>query len=260
MKNTYISYLFILFTSIAVHAQKKSELLMEIQTLKVQLDSTKALVTEARKNERVSLARAESFESQVKELQDANATLLKNLNSFAEISNKNSENINKTLASLEEKEKQLKTINDALASNDSTAIIVLTNAKQTLGENAQIGVSNGAVIVSTKKDAFFSEDTSTTVLETGIPTLEKIAAILTANPSMGLTIEGLSMTGELDLAALQASSLSTILQKQFSIAPERIIILGKDGNLKEGFNLKIHPQFGAFYLKVRESMKEGNKK
>ena len=80
---------------------------------------------------------------------------------------------------------------------------------------------------------------------------------MTANPEMALTIEGLSMTGNLQLPAQQAAAVSDALQK-LAIAPERLSTLGKDGNLKEGVILKIHPKFDAFYSLVREEMKRGN--
>jgi outer membrane protein OmpA-like peptidoglycan-associated protein len=194
----------------------------------------------------------------VVELQDANTTLLKNLSSFAEVSSKNSDNISKAMTSLNEKEKQLKSINDAISSNDSTAVIVLTNVKQTLGEDAKIGVSGGAVVISNNLIALFGGDTSTSVTTEAQSWLQKVANILTANPKMALTIEGLSMTGNLQLAVQQAAAISEVFQKQFTIAPERITILGKDGNFKEGVNLKIHPKYDAFYRMVKESMKNGN--
>lgn len=258
MKRILLILCFTFTTSSFLYAQKKSELIKEIQDLKTELDSTKALVADARKNERIGLARAESFKAQVTELQDANATLLKNLNSFAEVSNKNSENINMALAKLAEKENQLKAINNAITSNDSTAVVVLTNAKQTLGENARIGVSNGSVIISSSLESLFGETPGFAVNDSGVAWLEKIAAILKANDNVSVTIEGLSMTGELDLAAQQASAIGTVLQKQFSIDPKRINSLGKDGNFKEGINLKIHPNYNQFYLMVKENMKSSN--
>lgn len=255
MKRILLSIVLIAIFSTVAQAQRKSELLAKIDALKIELDSTKAIVNEAKKNEKIGMARAESFESQVKELQDANATLLKNLNSFAKVSNKNSENINKVMEKLEEKENQLKVINNSIASNDSTAIVVLTNAKQTLGDNAKIGVSNGSVIVTTKLESLFGNTTGTTVTAEGTAWLEKIAAILNANPRVSITIEGLSMTGELALAAKQASAISDLLQNQFSIDPNRIDSLGKDGDFKEGINLVLHPNYNQFYKMVKESIK-----
>lgn len=75
---------------------------------------------------------------------------------------------------------------------------------------------------------------------------------------MMVTIEGLTMTGELDMAAAQAGAVATLLQKNHEIDPARIFTLGKDGNFKEGINLKIHPNYVQFYLMVKENMKNGN--
>jgi len=258
MKRIILTISILLVSSSFLFAQRKSDLIAQIDALKTELDSTKAVVTNAKKNEKIGLARAASFETQVKELQDANSTLLKNLNSFASVSNKNSENINKVMAKLEEKENELKAINNAIASNDSTAIVVLTNAKQTLGENVRIGVSNGSVIIASKLESLFGTATGVAVTAEGVAWLEKITGILNANPKVSITIEGLSMTGELDAAANQASAIGMVLQHQFSIDPNRIDALGKDGNFKEGINLILHPNYKQFYDMVKENMKSSN--
>ncbi|MGF1558295.1 MAG: hypothetical protein ACFCUL_04330 [Flavobacteriaceae bacterium] len=249
----------ILFTvsTVFTFAQKRTEMFEQIDALKTELDSVKNEAAEARRNEKASLAKMESYEKQVADLQAANSTMMKSLTSFAEVSNKNSDNINKAMASLNEKERQLKVINETIASNDSTALVVLTNAKQTLGENANIGVANGMIVISASLTSLFGSDSGTTITPESASWIQKIANIMTANPEMALTIEGLSMTGNLQLPAQQAAAVSAALQK-LAIAPERLSTLGKDGNLKEGVVLKIHPKFDAFYSLVREEMKRGN--
>ncbi|QCX00028.1 hypothetical protein FGM00_07910 [Aggregatimonas sangjinii] len=244
-------------SSSSVFGQKKSELLTKIEVLKFERDSVKALVADAERNERLSTARAKSLQSQVTELQDANASLLKNLNSFATVSTKNSENVNLAMASLQVKEAQLKGINDAIAKNDSTAIVVLTNAKQALGEDAKIGVSNGAVLISTDLTSLFGSDSETTISTEAEPWIQQIGQILKLNPEMAVTIEGLSMTGDLNLPAQQSAAVGSALQK-LEIDPDRITTLGKDGNLKEGIVIKIHPKYDDFYMMVKENMKNGN--
>lgn len=257
MKRILLSFSFILLCSTALNAQKKSELIAEINTLKSQLDSVNTKVAEAQRNEKASLAKAESFEDQALGLRDANKTLMKNLNSFSQLSSQNSTNMNKAMESLNRKESQLKSINDAIATNDSTAFVVLTNAKQTLGESAMIGFSNGIVIISSGLAALFGSDTESTLTTEAEPWVQKIGQILAANPNMAVTIEGLSMTGDLELPAQQASAISSALQR-LSIASDRITALGKDGNLKEGILVKIHPRFDEFYLMVKENMKHVN--
>ncbi|MFK5974265.1 MAG: hypothetical protein QM485_13415 [Flavobacteriaceae bacterium] len=258
MKRIILTLSVIISISCSVHGQRKSELIAEIEDLKSQIDSVKSEMVKARKNEKVSFVKAESFESQVTELQDANTTLMKNLNTFAKISSKSSENLNRAMTSLQNREKQLKAIKNAISSNDSTAIVVLTNAKRTLGENARISVVNGIIIITKDLTSLFGKATNSKVLGPAESFIGQVAGILIANPNMAITLEGLSMTGELDLAAKQANSVATMLQKKFEINSDRIMALSKDGNFKEGVNFKIHPKFDQFYVMVRENMRKSN--
>ena len=255
MKIKLLFILLVMASVTSLKAQKKSELIAEIATLKTQLDSVSSEVADARKNEKVAQTESASYKSQVTELQDANKTLMKSLTSFTEVSSKNSSNFNMAMESLNAKEQQLKSINDAIASNDSTALVVLTNAKQTLGENAKIGVSNGAVIISSNLSALFESDTAANISAEAEAWVQKIGQILLANPDMAVTIEGLSMTGNLDLPAQQATAVSSALQR-LEIPSERITALGRDGNLKEGILIKIHPKFDEFYAMVKDNMKQ----
>lgn len=249
--------IFILLFFVSANGQKRSELFAQIDGLKMQLDSVKNEVAEARRNEKASLTKMESFEAQVSELQAANATLLKNLTTFTSVSAKNSDNFTKAMETLKEKEAQLSGITNALAKNDSTALVVLTNAKQTLGENAKIGVSNNAVIISSDLISLFGSDTGVMLSAEGEALLQQVANILTVNPDVALTIEGLSMTGDLLVPSQQANAVSVALQK-LGVASDRITALGRDGDLKEGVLLKLHPKYAQFYNYVKENMKQSN--
>lgn len=253
---TFLTTLFLIIcTSITLQAQRKSDLLEKIQSLKSQLDSVSSEVLDARKNEKVAQARATSFETQVSDLQASNNSLMSNISNFTAVSNKNSDIANSAIESLQATEGKLRSIRNAIASNDSTIIVVLTNVKQTLGEDAKIAVSNGAVVVSTDLTSLYGSDSGIQLTPEAEAWAEKIANILKTNPSTALDIEGLSMTGDLNVPAQQALALSTLLQSKFAIEPDRITTIGKDGNLKEGVQVKIHPKFSDFYLMVREQMK-----
>lgn len=254
MKRIILLTTLVFATFSTLQAQKKSELLAEITELKMQLDSVSNEVASAKRNEKSSLAKSESFEAEAVQLRDANKTLMKNLSSFSQLSSQNSTNMNKAMQSLNEKEKQLKIITDAFASHDSTALVVLTQAKQTLGENAKVGVSDGVVVISTTITSLFETEASSVITTESETWLLKIAALLNKNPTTALSIEGLSMTGDLNLPAQQANSIANTLQKM-DVANDRITALGKDGGFKEGMVLKIHPKYERFYRAVKESMK-----
>lgn len=255
MKTILISLFLIICTSLTLQAQRKSELIEKIESLRSQLDSVNSEVLDARTNEKVAQTRAASFEAQVSDLQASNNTLMSNITNFTAVSNKNSDIANSAIESLRATESKLRSIKNAIASNDSTIIVVLTNVKQTLGENARIAVSNGAVVISSDLASLYGSDSGTTLTPEAEAWTEKIAKVLKANPTTAVNIEGLSMTGDLILPAQQALALSTALQSKFAIAPDRITTVGKDGNLKEGVQVKIHPKFNDFYVMVREEMK-----
>lgn len=238
-----------------INAQRKSELIEQNQELKFQLDSIKSIISDAKQSEKIAELKATEYQSQVSELQDANATLLKNLNSFAALSSQNSENINKTLATLEIKENQLKGLVNGFASADSTALVVLTNAKKTLGENAKTQVNDGVVIISEKLDVFFADGLGNNLLDTSKPWLASLAKVINANPEAGITITGMTITGEFDVALNQATTVAGVLIKENGVKGERVMVKGGDGGFKESIQIKIHPDYKAFYQKAKEDMK-----
>jgi hypothetical protein len=230
-----------------IQAQKKSELIEQNQDLKYKLDSISRMVSTSQRNEKLANQRSDEYQSQVMELQDANATLMKNLNSFAALSSQNSENINKTMAALERKEKQLKGVTDAVASNDSTAVVILTNTKQVLGENAKVGVADGSVIISEKLDYFFTDGVGVNVSSESIGWIENVAKVANASPTSVITIASLNITGEMNIAIQQATAIASILIKDFGVNGERIIAVAQDGGLRESLQIKFQPDYKAFY-------------
>ncbi|MFS4455607.1 hypothetical protein [Maribacter sp. 2304DJ31-5] len=238
-----------------LHSQKKSELITQNQNLKFQLDSIRKVISNAQQGEKIAELKSVELQKQVTELQDANATLLKNLNNFAALSSQNSKNINKTLAALERKEAQLKGIVNAVAGNDSTAVTILTNAKQTLGENTKVSVADGVVIVSEKLDFFFADGLGTDLLEPSKIWLTNLAKVLNANPNALITVEGMNITGELDVALGQAGTVAATLIKAHGINGSRITAKGSDGGFKESLQVKIHPDYKAFYTKAKDDIR-----
>lgn len=247
MKRFFIYSAIFLLGLNAIQAQKKSELIEQNQELKYKLDSISRMVSTSQRNEKLADQRSTEYQSQVTELQDANATLMKNLNSFAALSSQNSENINKTMAALDRKEKQLKGVTDAVASNDSTAVVILTNAKQVLGENAKVGVADGSVIISEKLDYFFTDGVGVNLSSESMGWIENVAKIANANPNSVITVASLNITGEMNIAIQQATAVASILIKDFGVNGERIIAVAQDGGLRESLQIKFQPDYKAFY-------------
>ncbi|MFD0797361.1 hypothetical protein ACFQZJ_07810 [Maribacter chungangensis] len=255
MKNIFVLCVVMVLGCLTLQGQRKSELISENQELKYQLDSIKGIISDAKQAERISLLKAEELQTQVTGLQDANATLMKNLNSFATLSSQNSKNINKTLETLQRKEAQIKSITGGFASADSTALVVLTNAKRTLGENAKVQVNDGVVIISEKLDFFFTDGLGTELLATSKELLAKVGELLNANPEAAITVVGMNITGELHIALNQATAVSNELIVNNAVNGSRISVKAQDGGFKEGIQIRIHPDYKAFYTHAKEDMK-----
>jgi len=235
--------------------QRKSDLLARIDSLQSEIRQLKTEVSEAQAKEKASLAKAESYETQVTELKNANATLLQNLGSFADVSNKKSDALTQALSSLNAKEQQLKGIVETMGSNDSTIIVLLNDAKRTLGENARLKVAAGSLVISGGLTELFGSDSGTEVTEGGKATLERIAALIAAHPGLAVTVDGLSMTGDMALAARQATEVMNVLQSDFSVPESRMQARARDGNFSEGVDILLHPDYRKFYSLVKADLK-----
>lgn len=256
MNKIYLSFLILLSTTYILSAQNKKELKAEIAILKDTLSATQSALSDSRKNENVSLARAESFETQMKDLQVTNALLLRNMSTFMEASTQKTDNIGRALESLREKEEKLKTINETLKANDSTALMLLTDFKKSLGEEAAITVENGAVSIKLDNALLFgSNATNIKLAIDATPMIKKLATVLKAHRSMMITVEGNSISGaSLDMATRRAGALVDVFTTAYQIVPERIRAIGKIGSADALF-IKVHPNFDSFYLMVRSDMK-----
>ncbi|SNZ00087.1 hypothetical protein [Flagellimonas pacifica] len=238
-------------------SQKKSELFAQIDDLKTNIKSVEQELAETKRKVSSSKAKAETLEIENVSLRDANATLLKNLSSFSELSKKNSENVNKTLAALSRKEKQLSVLNEMIASNDSTAIVLLSKVKQTLGEGANADVNEGAIVISNSITNLFGSDTSTDLTDEGKTWLANVAKVIIANPTLKTQIEGLNITGEFAVTLDQTASVSKELIGALQVPADAIGISVKDGNFKEGVAIRLQPDHKGFYDRAKERLTKG---
>lgn len=250
MPKTTITLVLLVFT-FALYGQKKKDLIEEVAKLKDSVVVLNDSISKANRQINISEANAALFEKENTELRDANATLLKNLSSFSQISKQNTETVNNALASLKEKQEQMSFITDDFSKNDSIAIVILTQAKQTLGQDAQVGIGDGDIIFSNSLDFLFGSDSGTQLTDAAKASLEKIGQIIIANPDRTVMVEGLNITGEFDLTYQQSLSVANALLSVEGIKPESLAILAKDGNFKEGVIIRLSSDTKAFYKKLK---------
>lgn len=257
MKNK-LPLILLLVLSVSAFAQRKSDLIAEIDNLKVQISEVEQELAKAKREISSANAKSETLASENASLRDANATLLGNLSNFSELSKQNSENVNRAMAALALKEKQLSGISDMISANDSIAIVSLTRIKQTLGENANVSVGEGAIVISSSLDNLFGSDSSTELTEEGKAWLVNVAKVIKNNPSFKTQVEGLNITGEFGPSYDKAAAVTKELVTTLKVSSTQLAIVVRDGNFQEGVNIKLLPDYKAFYAKAKESAKVMN--
>ena len=142
-------------------------------------------------------------------------------------------------------------ITDDFSRNDSTAIVILTQAKKTLGQEAQVGVNNGDVLFSNSLDFLFGSDSGAQLSTEAKALIGKIGEIVVANPSRMVIVEGLNITGEFTTTYQQAVSVANALITIEGLKPEQVQVLVRDGNFKEGVLIRLSSDTKGFYEKLK---------
>ncbi|TKD65954.1 hypothetical protein [Flavobacterium sp. ASW18X] len=245
----------LLLIGTAVHAQKKSELITKVSELEKEIVSLNDSLSRVNRTMNTAISKSELLEKENTELKDANTTLLGNLTNFSKISKKNTETVNNALATLSAKEKQMRIITDTFSSNDSTAIAILTQAKQTLGPEATVGIAGGDIVISNSLPTLFGSDSGSALTATGKDWVTRIAEIIKKNPSRTVAIEGLNITGEFDLTYKQVQAVANGLIAIDGIGAEKLQLLAKDGNFSEGVQIRLAPDYKGFYTTMKSEFK-----
>ncbi|MEW7291396.1 OmpA family protein [Aquimarina sp. 2304DJ70-9] len=275
MKKIILLASVLLITSSSVYSQKKKDLLDEIDKLRKELKVAKGELNDSRKKEKATLTQVETIQAQVKDLKETNASLLANMGNFTELSKKKAQNLESSLESLQEKDKQLKTINDAIGQSDATKLETLKVLKNALGDQANtIALKNGSVLITLANTLLFGEsDKSYTIDDKAKALLGKIANALNAKPDLKIIVEGnsnalnikdKSISDNWDLSAKQAAAVVRTLQNDFKVDPKRMNVLGKSEygsqSIETATRIIIDAKFDEFYALVKENMKNGAKK
>lgn len=268
MRKNIITVLTLVLAITFSYSQSKKDLLQEVADLKAQLRTSESALSEVRLQERRNTARVESFEAQVEELKQTNTNLLKNLNSFTEASTRRSENINSTLTSLQEKERQLRVINDALSGRDSTNLALFTLFKQHLGPDAKITINKGTIAVVMDNGFLFGDNPQNAKIAANADViLGKIGNILKARQE--LDIEIITNSNLVDakdtkknnwqIATQQASAVANAMENKYEIEAKRIRATGISElglySIETATEIIVQPKFYDFYKMVKDNMK-----
>src|SRR5699024_3645734 len=181
------------------------------------------------------------LKSQVKTLERTNDALLGTQGDFATISKKAAENLERSLESIKEKDKQLRTLRDAVNKKDSVTLALVTSLKGALGnltdEDIEINVEKGVVFVSISDKLLFGSG-SYQVTQRAREVLGKVAKVVNDKPDIEFMVEGHTdsdkvksgipnMKDNWALSTLRANAVVRVLQNDYNVDPARMTAAGR---------------------------------
>ena len=224
---------------------------------------------------------AERDSLELARLRSQNDKLIGNMGEMATLSKKEAENLEKSLEKINEKDKQIRSLQDAIDRKDSVTFALVTSIKGAIGdlgdEDIQIKVDKGAIFVSIS-DKFLFKSGSFRLNSNAMNVLAKVAKILEAKADFEVMIEGHTdnvsyRKGDLednwDLSTKRATSIVRVLQEDFKIDPARMTAAGRaeyvpiaENETAEGraanrrTRIIILPKLDQFYGMIEDGLKD----
>lgn len=226
------------------------------------------------------LDKQKDSQTEVDYLKSVNFKLLESNSSLSTLSAQESANLEKSLESLSEKERQVKSLQNALNKKDSVMFALVSSLKGEFiaadDEDIQIEVEKGAVFVSISDKMLFGSGDAK-LSKDAKDVLEKVARVLNNQPEMEVMIEGhtdnkgfkegAAIKDNWELSVLRAASVVRVLQDDYGVDPSRLIPAGRSyytpiasNDTKEGraqnrrIKVIILPKLDQFYGMIEEGM------
>ncbi len=225
------------------------------------------------------------LESEVKELKEMNAKLIRQVTEMSTLSAEQAKNLQVSLEQMKEKDLQIKTLNEAINKRDSMTIALVTQLKRAVGtdnQDIEVNVDKAVVMISISEKLLFK--TGSYEIRTDNPQtfrqIEAIAAVLKDRPTFDVLIEGHTdnvpfkrrgdIYDNLDLSVKRATSLARLLYQRMGVNPARLIPAGRgefvplvanDSEENRAKNRRIRvvvmPKIEEFYGMIEQGMKGG---
>jgi chemotaxis protein MotB len=188
-------------------------------------------------------ARVKELEEQLAYLKRTNTNLLDRLSDLSVISKSGAESIKKSLDALNDQSKYIKDLNTGIQRKDSMNLALVMNLKRSLSDindqDVTVEVKKGVVYVSLSDKMLFRTG-SYDINPEAKNVIGKVAKILNDYQDLEILVEGhtdkVPYRGDAgvdnwDLSVKRATSVTRLLQNEFSIAPSRMLAGGRGEHL-----------------------------
>ena len=242
MKYKIILIVFTILLSACVSSKKYEEVEALQKATQASLKKSNDMLETATKEKDVALSNVAALEEQISFLKENYASLLNNVNGLTLLTQKGAENLQRSLESLKEKDKRIKSLQEAVTRRDSIAFALVSTLRSALNDfndsDIEINVVKGVVYVSISDKLLFRSG-SYIVSNRAKNILGKVAKVLKSRPEIEFMVEGHTdnvpinkdilkdIEDNWDLSVKRAVAVVRILQNNFKIAPERITAAGR---------------------------------
>jgi chemotaxis protein MotB len=225
-----------------------------------------------------------SLTSQLEYLKKTNSDLMIMSKDMAILSAKGSENLEKSLESLKEKDLKITRLQDALTKKDSVTLALVTSLKREVGiddPDININVEKGVVMISIADNLLFKSG-SFEVNAKAKSVLAKVAKVINSKPDFECMVEGHTdnvpfknavLVDNWDLSVKRSTAIVRVLQNDLGVNPKQLIPAGRSSYVPLVANntpankaknrrtrIIIMPKIDQFYDMLEKEMKNLGKK
>jgi chemotaxis protein MotB len=273
--------LIITLTSISLTScvSKKKFTLLENKNKEIQ-----ELLNTATVKLNVCLTEQEALTKQLDYLKQNNTELISNSKELTVLTAQNSQNLEKSLESLKEKDLKINRLQDALTRKDSVTLALVTSLKREVGiddPDININVEKGVVMISIADNLLFKSG-SYEVGDNAKAVLAKVAKVINSKSDFecmveshtdNLPIKNAVLLDNWDLSVKRATSIVRVLQNDLGVSPKQLIPAGRSSYIPLVANdtpanraknrrtrIIIMPKIDQFYDMLEKEMKNLEKK
>lgn len=176
--------------------------------------------------------------SQLDYLKKTNSDLLSFSKEMTVLSAKGSENLEKSLESLKEKDLKITRLQDALTKKDSVTLALVTSLKREVGiddPDININVEKGVVMISIADNLLFKSGSYDVNLKAKT-VLAKVAKVINSKPDFECMVEGHTdnvpfkndiLIDNWDLSVKRSTAIVRVLQNDLGVNPKQLIPAGR---------------------------------
>ncbi len=225
-----------------------------------------------------SMARVETMKDQLADLRKSNQDLIDTKGDLTILTKKGSENLEKSLESLKERDLKITRLQDALTKKDSVTLAIVTSLKKAVGINdpdIEINVEKGVVFISIADKLLFQSG-SYNVTTRANEILAKVAKVINSKPDFEAMVESHTdnvpynkppLLDNWDLSVKRATSVVRVLES-LNVNPQQLIAAGRSSYVPLVENdtaenkaknrrtrIVVMPKIDQFYEMVENEMK-----